>query len=71
MGLGERIVSRHLPLMQIIVIAAVGFAVYANTLNGAFVWDDNHLIKDNVHIRSAAYIPELFTKGIGSGGGSQ
>jgi len=54
---------------SIALIILLGFAVYANSLTGQFVWDDDHLIKNNVSIRSFTYLPEIFTghKGVGAG----
>jgi len=60
---------KSLPL-AIFLIIVLGFAVYANCLDGKFVWDDFGLVRDNAHIKNWQNIPGIFTKGIGAGGGS-
>jgi len=54
-------------VMPLLLIAVLGFIVYANSLGGDFVWDDNHLIRDNVYIKEWAFLPEIFARRIGSG----
>lgn len=54
----------------IILIAALGFMVYANSLGGKFLYDDDKLIRDNVYIKSWSNIAKIFTKDIGSGAGT-
>lgn len=55
--------------MSIGLIAALGFLVYANSLGGAFIWDDAYLVRDNPHIKAWANIPKVFTEDIGAGVG--
>ena len=50
-----------------ILIAAVGLAAYYNSIPGKFVWDDKHLIKDNVYIKDRAHLPRIFSSHIGAG----
>ena len=50
--------------LSIILIIILGFAVYGNALNGEFIWDDEHLVKDNVYIKSPSHITKIFTKQI-------
>jgi tetratricopeptide (TPR) repeat protein len=52
-----------------ILIAVLGFAVYANSLGGEFVWDDLHLVRDNPYIRNWSYVPKLFAGNVGAGTG--
>lgn len=54
-------------VMPLLLIAVLGFIVYANSLGGDFVWDDNHLIRDNVYIKKWAFLAEIFTRHIGTG----
>ncbi len=54
--------------MALIII--MGFAVYSNSFNSNFFWDDGLLIKNNEYIRSWTNLAHLFTKDIGSGGGT-
>ncbi|NQU09367.1 tetratricopeptide repeat protein [bacterium] len=44
-----------------LLLLAVGTAIYANSLAGQFVWDDEPLVVANPLIRNATYLPEVFT----------
>lgn len=46
--------------IHLLVIAAVLFAVYYNSLGNGFVADDNGFIKDNTSIRDLGNIPDFF-----------
>ena len=60
-------VEKRKVILSVVLIIALGFAVYANSLNGEFIWDDQHLVEDNVYIRDWANVPKFFTESIGSG----
>ncbi len=47
-------------LFHIIVLILIGLALYLNTFNNSFVWDDEYLIERNSHIRSWRNVPEIF-----------
>jgi tetratricopeptide (TPR) repeat protein len=53
--------SKNQRLVAIFLIMILGFIVYANSLRGGFIWDDNQLIRDNLSIRSRHNLPKLFT----------
>ena len=53
--------------LAIILIIVLGFIVYANSLNGKFIWDDESLVEDNIHIRSFSNIKKIFTEDVGKG----
>ncbi|MFH1868376.1 MAG: tetratricopeptide repeat protein [Candidatus Omnitrophota bacterium] len=55
--------------LTLAVIIILGIAVYANSLNGEFIWDDEYLVKENVFIRDSSYIPDIFSKHIAAGSG--
>ncbi|MDB4349809.1 tetratricopeptide repeat protein [Omnitrophica bacterium] len=57
----DRIKAQTISL-SVIVIIILGLAVYANSSNGKFVWDDTHLIKENIYIRNWSNISDIFTK---------
>ncbi|MGD9014812.1 MAG: tetratricopeptide repeat protein [Candidatus Omnitrophota bacterium] len=57
--------------ISIILISILGLAVYANSLNGKFVWDDQYLVEENTDIRSWSNIPKLLTQDIAAGAGEQ
>jgi tetratricopeptide (TPR) repeat protein len=61
--------SRKIIIMQIILLAALGFLLYANTLPGKFLWDDYGLVRDNVQIKSLTGVKKLFVANIGAGTG--
>jgi tetratricopeptide (TPR) repeat protein len=48
---------RYTPLPLIVVC---GLAVFANTLDNSFHYDDTHSIVDNPHLRSLAQVPGFF-----------
>jgi tetratricopeptide (TPR) repeat protein len=52
-------------LLPVFLIVIAGAIVYANSLHGAFIWDDNTLVKDNAYVKSWSRLPELFTKKMG------
>ncbi len=54
-------------LMSVALIAILGLAVYGNTINGGFIWDDQKLIENNKHIKAWSYVPQVFTADIGAG----
>ncbi len=59
--------------IALLLIAVLGFAVYANSLGGAFIWDDIAFIKDNAYIKDWSNGVKIFTldfsKRLTSGGG--
>jgi tetratricopeptide (TPR) repeat protein len=54
-------------IIAALLIAALGFIVYANSLGGKFVYDDEYLVKDNAYIKSLSRLPKVFTEDVGSG----
>jgi hypothetical protein len=63
--------GRGFTAVSIILIIILGFAVYSNSFDGKFVWDDEFLVRDNVYIRAitAANVYNIFTKNLGAGAG--
>ena len=55
--------------LSILLIIILGFAVYGNTLNGEFVWDDEYIIENNIYLTDWSYIPKIFTENIIAGSG--
>ncbi|MFH1753303.1 MAG: hypothetical protein ABH875_03875, partial [Candidatus Omnitrophota bacterium] len=43
--------DKKIILMSVILIIILGFIVYANSIGGQFIWDDNSLIRSNPYIR--------------------
>jgi tetratricopeptide (TPR) repeat protein len=51
-------------LIAVASIVLLGFVVYANSLRGEFIWDDDFLVRQNQYIRSWTNIPTIFTHGV-------
>ena len=60
-----------IPKWKIIVLClmvfVVAFAVYANTIGGDFIWDDEYLIINNSQIKSFNHLPNVFKTWVGYG----
>lgn len=63
--------SRKIVLISSILIAVLGFAVYANSLGGKFVWDDEVLITYNSYLKNWSNVSKFFTQDIGAGAGKK
>ncbi|UCC94798.1 MAG: tetratricopeptide repeat protein [Candidatus Omnitrophota bacterium] len=50
-----------------VLIIIVGFGVYCNSLGGPFIWDDHHLVKNNVYIKRWSNVPKIFAEDIAAG----
>lgn len=55
--------------VSVALIVLLGFAVYANTINGRFILDDYTLIQRNAYIQNPAYAPYLLSQDIAAGSG--
>lgn len=69
----KKISSRHSLFFRILpfaLIVLLGFASYANSLNGAFLFDDEVLIENNVFIKDLSKAGQFFVSGIGTGAGA-
>lgn len=54
-------------LIAIGLIVLLGFVIYANSLDGEFLWDDYHLVKNNTYIRDWSSVLNIFTQHVGAG----
>lgn len=63
--------TKNISLLAGGLIAVMGFICYFNTLNGAFIWDDLGLVRDNVFIKDWSNLGKIFTKNIQAGAGGQ
>lgn len=52
--------------ISLVLIVLAGVCVYANSLQGQFVWDDETLIEYNPYIKDWAYLPKIFASRLGS-----
>lgn len=50
-----------------LLVFVTAFAVYANTLKGDFIWDDEYLILNNSQIKSFQHLPNVFKTYVGYG----
>lgn len=62
-------VNIYRKIIFIILIIALGFGTYANSLNGGFLYDDIYLIKYNAYIKPPVNIVGIFSRNIGAGSG--
>ncbi|MBU0878893.1 MAG: hypothetical protein KKD55_04710, partial [Candidatus Omnitrophica bacterium] len=44
----------------ILLLAVVTFLIYSSSIRAPFIFDDNHMIVENVFIKSAKYFSEFF-----------
>lgn len=61
--------DRQRVFLHAALIIILGIVIYANSLEGGFIWDDNILVRDNTFIKSWSHLPEIFTKDLGAGSG--
>jgi tetratricopeptide (TPR) repeat protein len=57
--------------IAIIIITVLGATLYANSISGKFIWDDNMLVKNNAHIKNLSNIPRMFAEDMGEGAGER
>lgn len=60
-------IKKNTLLVSLGLIVILGFLVYANSLGGVFLWDDEDLVTHNIYLRHFSQLPNLFTKNIGAG----
>ena len=53
------------------LLALLVFVVYAPSLKGPFLWDDEHLVVNNSYLRSWTNVPRILATDIGNGAGRQ
>ena len=58
-------------IISAISIVVLGLAIYWNSLDGKFIWDDIPIIRDNAYIRSFSHIDDIFTKSVIAGSGKE
>jgi len=62
---------RKKTLLYIITIIFAGIIIYANGLQGPFIFDDELLVKENEYIRDLSLFPKYFTTGVFAGAARQ
>jgi len=62
-----RIVSQYFAAFLIVIL---GIFVYANSLGGDFILDDEFLVKNNRYTKDWSFLPEIFTRDPGEGAGT-
>ena len=68
---GARPHKKWYALIAMAAVALLGFTVYYNSLSGAFLWDDEFLVRDNIYIKNWSDAPHVFTRDIGAGAKSK
>ena len=58
-------------LISCALIIILGFAVYANSLQGEFIWDDQNLIPKNTHLTRIEGLTKIFNDQLYAGSGEQ
>ena len=58
--------NRKFLLLSLALIVLAGVLVYANSLGGQFVWDDETLVLNNPYIKDWSHLPTIFTRRLGS-----
>ncbi|MFC1699264.1 tetratricopeptide repeat protein [Candidatus Omnitrophota bacterium] len=61
--------QKTIKFVYIALIIVFGLGLYANSLNGRFILDDQALIKDNAYIKRFSYIPQVFRENLGQAAG--
>lgn len=59
--------DKKLIVISLVLIAALGFVIYAPSMNGKFIYDDKFLVQDNTYVKNLSGLPKMFTQDIGSG----
>ena len=65
-----RIIDHFQQRTLIILLLAIGFLTYLNTLPNQFLWDDEEQIVANPTIRHVSNLPQLFLMSTGTAGGT-
>ncbi len=52
-----------------VILIAIGFAVYGNSLTGVFISEDHGLITENQYIKDWKHIPKYFSENLTAGSG--
>ena len=58
---------KRFSLILVTLIILLGLAVYANSLQGQFIWDDGVFVRDNAYIRDWSRLIPVFTGDSGAG----
>jgi len=59
-------ITKKFLIFSLILITCIGFGVYANSLNGDFLWDDESLVQFNPYVKSWSNVGRIFTSRLGS-----
>jgi len=58
--------NRKFLFLSLALIVLAGVLVYANSLGGQLVWDDETLVQYNPYIKDWSHLPKIFTSRLGS-----
>ena len=57
--------------LAVLLIVIVAFLIYAPVLRGPFIWDDELLIQNNLHVTSPGQVGRLFSDDVEASGGKK
>ena len=58
----EILAKKKPAVLSIALIIILGFIVYGNSFNGQFIWDDEHLIRDNIYTELVSYAASFYRR---------
>jgi len=61
--------QKRIVALQVFLIIILGLAVYSNSIDGGFIWDDYFQVKENTYIKSFSHLSDIFSKDMGAGAG--
>ncbi len=62
-------IQKHKKIVVLFILFVVGLAIYGNSFNNEFFWDDDDSIVNNVYIKDWRYLPKFFTENLIAGAG--
>ena len=60
---------KHKKLSALLILLVIGLAIYGNTFNNEFFWDDDDSVVNNVYIKDWQYFDKYFTENLIAGSG--
>ncbi|MEA3464222.1 MAG: hypothetical protein U9R14_04090, partial [Patescibacteria group bacterium] len=60
---------KHKKLIVFVILFTIGLAIYGNSFNNEFFWDDDDSIVNNVYIKDWQYFDKYFTENLIAGSG--
>lgn len=64
-----KIEAKNIKWLALLILAVLGFLIYANSLKNEFFWDDDDGVVNNLYIKDFSYFPKYFSESLISGSG--